>query len=97
MSEANTTTGQEDSDYDPFESFNRAQGMGTVADPYPIFAGMRAQGPIVEIDLALAAAGPQAELMSSYTAMFSAVSFRAVSEVLRDGRRFSSKGICNEI
>ena len=37
---------------DPFEAFNRAQGMGTIRDPYPIFAGMRAVAPVHKIDMA---------------------------------------------
>ena len=36
---------------DPFEKFNRAQGMGSVRDPYPGMAMLRAAGPVHRIDL----------------------------------------------
>ncbi len=36
---------------DPFEAFNAAQGMGSIRDPYPIFAGMRAVAPVHKIDM----------------------------------------------
>ncbi len=37
---------------DPFEKFNRAQGMGAVRDPYPGLAAMRAQGAVHKLNLA---------------------------------------------
>lgn len=91
---------------DAFEKFNRAQGMGTVRDAYAIFAALRQQGPIVRIEPGafLAAAGgaggpsegpvpgPAPDLARQFTALYTAVSFDAVSEVLRDARRFSSAG-----
>jgi cytochrome P450 len=71
---------------DPFEAFNRAMGMGVISNPYPDFVALRAQGPIVktELDFGLA---PE-EMPQLYTA----ASYDAVQEVLRDGVRFSSTG-----
>ena len=43
---------------DPFEAFNAAQGMGTIRDPHPIFAAMRATAPIHRIDLKAMGGGP---------------------------------------
>lgn len=74
---------------DPFEEFNRAQGMGSVRDPYPGFARLRERGPVVKLDRD--AADGAAAFMGGRD-LYAAVSHDAVSEVLRDGRRFSSKG-----
>ncbi len=92
-------------DYDPFDDFDRAQGAGAVRDPYPIFHGMRAQAPILELDPALmrqaAEAGasddgpqgpPMKNLMPEDSRVFAAMSWDAVSQVLRDGETFSSSG-----
>lgn len=86
---------------DPFEAFNKAQGMGTVRDPYPIFAGMRAAAPVHKIDTeamlggvgdAPAAGPPGASLMAPSGDLWFAVSYDAVEEVLRDDERFNSSG-----
>lgn len=71
---------------DPFEAFNRAMGMGVVTNPYPDFVGLRAQGPIVETDLGF---GLSSE---DRPKLYTAASYDAVQEVLRDGVRFSSSG-----
>jgi cytochrome P450 len=71
---------------DPFEAFNRAMGMGVVTNPYPGFVDLRAQGPVVKTDLGFG--------MSSddIPQLYTAASYDAVQEVLRDGVRFSSTG-----
>jgi cytochrome P450 len=76
---------------DPFEKFNRAQGQGAVRDPYPLFAELRARGPIVRIDPREMFGDAAARAPAGFQ-IFTAVSHDAVSEVLRDGERFSSKG-----
>ena len=75
---------------DAFEAFNRAQGQGTVRDPYPRFAEERKQAPVLKVDTA-GMAGAAADLASSRE-VYAAMSHAAVSEVLRDGERFSSAG-----
>jgi len=71
---------------DPFEAFNKAMGAGLVTDPYPDFVALRAEGPIVETDLGPGMVG------SGMPRLFQAVSYDAVTEILRDGQRFSSSG-----
>jgi cytochrome P450 len=71
---------------DPFEAFNKAMGAGVVTDPYPDFVALRAKGPIVQTDLGPGMAGPD------MPKLFQAVSYDAVTEILRDGHRFSSSG-----
>src|SRR5690606_23818700 len=74
---------------DPFERFDRAQGIGMVRDPYPALAAMRAAGPVQRIDLhalaGMSPVGPEREL-------YSVLGWDAVCEVLRDAARFSSAG-----
>ena len=74
-----------DSTDDPFEAFNRAMGAGVVSDPYPDFAALRAQGPLVKVDFGMGMGEGMPEI-------FQAVSYEAVQDVLRDGARFSSAG-----
>jgi len=90
---------------DPFEAFNAAQGMGTIRDPYPIFAAMRAAAPVHRIDLealgggALGGAAPAGASMMAPVGkeLWIALSYDAVSEVLRDDERFSSAGYANSM
>jgi cytochrome P450 len=95
-----SSTGE--TDYDPFEDFNRSAGIGVVEDPYPIFALARAHGPLIQEDVRAAAGlevdgGDEAmfvdpELFGDLPDVFTAFSFDAVQTVLRDGETFSSKG-----
>jgi cytochrome P450 len=99
------TTERLPSDSDAFEKFNRAQGMGTVRDAYAIFAALRDLGPVVRIEPGALlggsggsaaeseeVSGPVPDMAQRFSEIFTAVSFDAVSEVLRDARRFSSAG-----
>ncbi|MBB84794.1 MAG: cytochrome P450 [Deltaproteobacteria bacterium] len=71
---------------DPFEAFDKAMGMDDCRDPYPEFAALRARGGVVEAPpMGDAAAG-----MAGEAKTFIAVSYEAVSEILRDGKTFSS-------
>ncbi len=38
-------------DYDPFEVFNRSVGVGLVDNPYPLFAMVRGDHPMLKEDL----------------------------------------------
>jgi cytochrome P450 len=83
-----TEAGAHSDEVDPFERFNRAMGQGLVTNPYPEFAGMRAEQ--------LYAAGPRGTdgqpLHDGPPGVVTAASFDAVFEILRDGKRFSSAG-----
>jgi len=92
----------QDDDYDPFDDFNRAQGAGQVDDPYPMFAELRRRGPIAPVDLGAMFRGgsagdaePEAPADPAAPTVYTAASFEAVSEVLRDASRFSSRGYAN--
>jgi cytochrome P450 len=72
---------------DIFDAFNRAQGMGSVADPYPRFAELRREAPVLEAPMAaFTSFGPGG------STVWAALSFEAVATVLRDGAAFSSAG-----
>jgi cytochrome P450 len=81
-----------ETDDDPFEEFNRAMGSGTVQNPYPNFVEMRRQD-IAPTDVrAQFGLEPDALDGVDLPEMWTASSYEAVHEVLRDGQRFSSKG-----
>ncbi len=65
-----------DDGYDAFEEFNRSAGMGIVENPYPMYALVRPQHPMKRED----------------DQVFTAYSFDAVQQVLKDGESFSSQG-----
>ncbi|HWS44288.1 MAG TPA: cytochrome P450 [Acidimicrobiia bacterium] len=94
MATADTTADE----YDPFEDFNRSAGMGLIDDPYPLFALARRESPMrrEEIDMAsLLPEGTDYEMPSlgqSDLNVFTAFSYDAVQQVLKDGETFSSKG-----
>jgi cytochrome P450 len=84
-------------DYDPFEEFNRSSGMGLVEDPYPLFAMVRPQHPIKREDIDDALVAPDdsdVEFMplDRSVGVYTAYSFEAVQQVLKDGETFSSAG-----
>ena len=82
---------QEDESWDPFEVFDRSTGADTCRDPYPEFAAMRRQAPIQQIDLVkMMGEAAVKSLGPNLPVVFVASSYAAVSEVLRDGKRFSS-------
>jgi cytochrome P450 len=61
--------------------------------PYPIFAQLRKQGAMVTVNpVALMGGDPDAAPPAGVPEIYSAVGYDAVSEVLRDGARFSSRG-----
>jgi cytochrome P450 len=78
---------------DPFERFNRAQGMGVIVDPYPGLAAMRAAGAVHRVELAGITGTMQlpSSMLAAKT-LYVALGFDVVWEVLRDAARFSSQG-----
>jgi cytochrome P450 len=84
-----------DDDYDAFEKFNRSAGMGVVENPYPMFALVRPNHPLMregDDDAVLVAEGDDIEFMpiDRSVGVFTAYSFNAVQQVLKDGETFSS-------
>jgi len=85
---------------DPFDEFNRAMGAGIVETPYPDFQAQRRLGPIHGGDgFDLSGDGGEggddladAAGLDELPPIFTAFSFDAVQQVLRDGETFSSSG-----
>ena len=50
MSTTDSAAPADDSEYDPFEEFNRSAGIGVVENPYPMFALVRGEHPIKRED-----------------------------------------------
>jgi len=95
MADQATATGAttiDDASWDPFEVFDRAMGADDCRDPYPDFARFRRKAPIQEVDLATLMGGAAGAYGGEVPKVFVASSYAAVSEVLRDGKRFSSGG-----
>jgi cytochrome P450 len=83
-----------DDDYDPFEAFNAGSGMGLVEDPYPLFAMVRPLHPIKREDIDESVYPDDVEFMplDRSVGVFTAYSYEAVQQVLKDGETFSSSG-----
>ena len=82
-------------DYDPFDAFNRAQGAGRIRDPYPLFAQLRQNGPVQKFAVGGLARMSGAEFPRPPglpDEIWAALSYDTVSQVLRDGKTFSSAG-----
>lgn len=84
-----------DDGYDPFEEFNRSAGMGIVENPYPMFALVRPQHPMKregDDGATIVPDGSDIEFMpiDRSVGVFTAYSFNAVQQVLKDGETFSS-------
>lgn len=93
------TTEVRPDEYDPFAEFDAAAGVGTIRDPHPVWAELRTRTPVY--------AGSMAEVfgisfveearMKPGTTLYTALSFDAVQQVLRDGATFSSAGYAESI
>src|SRR5262245_25717033 len=83
-----------DDDYDPFAVFDAATGSGTVRDPYPKLAALRAGCPVHKGSLAAEFGLPEMPqpVMSERGEYYNALSHDTVVRVLRDGETFSSRG-----
>lgn len=77
-------------DLSPFERFDQAMGSETCLTPYPDFAALRAQGEIVQRSPETLSGAAAMLAGEDLPPLFSAVSYRAVSEVLRSSESFSS-------
>ena len=81
---------------DAFQRFNKAQGIGTVRDPYTRWAELRSMGPVLEVD-PREWTGDQEFMSGGQEApegfkIWSAVSYDAVHDILADSRNFTSSG-----
>lgn len=76
---------------DPFERFNRAQGVGSVRDPYAGVAAMRKLAPVHRVDLRAFPRGNN-PVTAPPEEIYTVLTYEGVFQVLRDGRRFSSAG-----
>src|SRR5690606_19881879 len=79
------------SEEDPFERFNRAQGVGSVRDPYAALAEMRAVAPVHRVDLRALPRGAN-PMTAPPDEIYTVLTYEGAFQVLRDGRRFSSAG-----
>jgi cytochrome P450 len=93
------STADPTAEYDPFDEFNRSAGIGVVEDPYPMFALARSTAPLIQEDVRAMVGlddGDDVESagidLSEIPDVFTAFTFDAVQQVLRDGDTFSSKG-----
>jgi cytochrome P450 len=75
-----------DPGYDPMRQF--AELAGDVRDPYPMFAGIRADTPVLEVHLG--AGSPHDERAPRLTSLFTVTSHELAQQVLTDNVRFSS-------
>ena len=95
-----TTPGQDDAaggGYDPMWQF--AELAGDVRDPYPMFAGIRADTPVLQIHFGPGSGGrsrtdPKAPRITS---LFTVTSYELAQQVLTDSERFSSAGYAANI
>ncbi len=81
-------------DLDPFDAFNLANGAGG-EDPYPAFAAARARGPILDgVGVEMGLMGDEGSMEAldgvELPTLFTAYSYDAVQQVLRNGTDFSS-------
>jgi cytochrome P450 len=90
--------GVADDTRDPFEIFDRAMGSGVVRDPHPTFAELRRTCPVHAGPLGdrFGLAMPES-MLSESGAYYTALSYRAVQQVLLDGETFSSSGYASTV
>jgi cytochrome P450 len=81
-----------ESSFDPFEEFNRAQGAGAVRDPYVRWRDQRREAGIVQEPVAALIGEERSEELGTDLTVYSAISYDAVTEILRDPARFTSSG-----
>ena len=93
------TTEDEDEDgYDPFQALDQAFGAGTVRDPYPKMGELRRQSPVYKGSIwSEFGMAPQEAGLLGDAPIYSALSYDAVTQVLRSGSPFSSSAYANTI
>ena len=96
--EEHPQTVEDEEDYDPFQALDQAFGAGTVRDPYPKLAEMRRESPVYKGSMwgEFGLQAQQTGLLSD-APVYSALSYNAVTQVLRSGSPFSSSSYTNTI
>jgi cytochrome P450 len=79
-----------DGDYDPFEVFNRAQGIGRIEDPYQDLKEKRSRCPVHKLDTATFGGGQAKHALPGVNEVYTVLSHDGVAQVLRDGETFTS-------
>lgn len=79
-----------DTGADPFELFDRSTGADSCRSPYPEFAAARRRGAVQKLAAATPMMGALERFMSGDREHYAAYSHDAVSQILRDGKHFSS-------
>jgi cytochrome P450 len=89
--------GSAETSYDPMRQF--AELAGDIRDPYPMFAGIRADTPVLQVNY-----GPESGLGSRLdpktprvASLFTVTSYELAEQVLTDNVRFSSAGYARTI
>src|SRR6185312_8172231 len=76
--------------YDPMRQF--AELAGDVRDPYPMFAGIRADTPVLHVELGAGSRYRHDEKAPRISSLFTVTSYELAQQVLTDNVRFSSAG-----
>ncbi len=91
-------TVEDEDDYDPFQALDQAFGAGTVRDPYPKMGELRRKSPVYKGSIwAEFGMAPQEAGLLGDAPIYSALSYDAVTQVLRSGSSFSSSAYANTI
>ncbi len=92
MVTASLQDGSAEGGYDPMRQF--AELAGDVRDPYPMFAGIRADTPVLEVHFGQRSGGRSRldEKAPRMRSLFTVTSHELVQQVLTDNERFSSAG-----
>jgi cytochrome P450 len=88
---ASQQDGSPEASYDPMAQF--AELAGDVRDPYPMFAGIRAETPVMHVELSAGSGGGRYrhdEKAPRITSLFTVTSHELAQQVLTDNVRFSS-------
>ena len=85
---ASPQDGSPEASYDPMAQF--AEIAGDVRDPYPMFAGIRAETPVLHVELGSGSRYRHDEKAPRITSLFTVTSHELAQQVLTDNVRFSS-------
>src|ERR1035438_7690542 len=88
MSGKGLVTASGEAGYDPMRQF--AELAGDVRDPYPMFAGIRAETPVLHVELGDGSLYRHDEKAPRITSLFTVTSYELAQQVLTDHERFSS-------
>lgn len=80
--------GPEEASYDPMRQF--AELAGDVRDPYPMLAGIRADSPVLHVELGAGGRYRHDDEAPRISSLFTVTSYELAQQVLTDHARFSS-------